>query len=70
MMYRQCILVNGKLMQTSFIPEPYCKAGNVLKLRGVGDEWVDGWIVQIAGRDLVEEPCVPPRRSEGRRLGT
>lgn len=51
--YRQCHLVKlvpgGECRQTSYIPEPYCKVGKVLKLRDEDGRWEDGWRVQSAG---------------------
>lgn len=51
--YRQCRLErkvpNGTCHQVSFIPEPYCKVGKVLKLRNSDGEWENGWVVLGAG---------------------
>jgi hypothetical protein len=48
--YRQCTLrkksEKGYLEQVSWIPEPFCVEGKVLKLREEGTEnWDDGWVV-------------------------
>lgn len=51
--YRQCILrkKSGEtfLEQTSYIPEPYCKKGMILKLKDDEGTWDDGWEVISAG---------------------
>jgi hypothetical protein len=50
--YRQCHLQQqGKVRweQTSFIPEPYCVIGKILKLRDDDGNWSDGWKVMTAG---------------------
>ncbi len=51
--YRQCKLVkdlkNGATAhQTSYIPEPFCKVGRVLKLREEDGTWDNGWVVEEA----------------------
>lgn len=50
MYYRQCILrkytTTGYMEQTSWIPEPYCKIGNILKLDNN-----NGWKVITAGME-------------------
>ena len=52
-MYRQCRLEKnvegGKCVQMSYIPEPYCEVGKILKLRGEDKIWEDGWRVTFAG---------------------
>lgn len=45
--FRQCVLAHGDKVQTSWIPEPYAKAGKYLKLRGE-----DGWCVVYVGMRL------------------
>lgn len=55
--YRQCHLKKKKdgetyWEQVSWIPEPYCRVGKVLKLRDEKGEWVDGWQVVSAGSPL------------------
>jgi hypothetical protein len=51
--YLQCILQKiegaGVLTQTSYIPDPYCVVGKVLKLRNEDEVWEDGWKVIEAG---------------------
>ena len=46
--YRQCILEKqlpvGYAQQVSWIPEPFCVTGKILKLK-VDDTWDDGWKV-------------------------
>jgi len=39
----------GESHTTSYIPEPFCEVGRVLKLRNEGGEWDDGWVVKSAG---------------------
>lgn len=52
MNYRQCRLrkktPDGYMETTSWIPEPFCKVGKVLKLKNDDGEWVDGWVVDMA----------------------
>jgi hypothetical protein len=51
--YRQCRLQRrvGECTyeQVSFIPEPHCVVGKVLKLRTGHQTWDDEWIVVTAG---------------------
>ena len=52
--YRQCHLKrdnkDGSFSeQTSYIPEPYCVKGKVLKLRDSEGVWENGWVVEFAG---------------------
>lgn len=50
--YRQCKLqkktANGTMEQTSYIPEPFCQVGRILKLREDDGTWNDGWKVIFA----------------------
>ena len=50
--YRQCILEKqlpvGYAQQVSWIPEPFCVTGKILKLK-VDEVWDDGWKVISAG---------------------
>lgn len=47
--YRQCRLkktVEGRVIeQVSYIPEPYCEVGRILKLKANDGTWEDGWEV-------------------------
>ena len=43
-LYVQCILRNGKSLQTSWIPEKYAIVGQYLKLFD-NDVWQNGWQV-------------------------
>ncbi len=56
--YRQCKLVKSEGSQTltrvSWLPEPYGRVGNVLKLRGRGGPWDDGWRVTEAWTECDE----------------
>ncbi len=60
--YRQCKLQKkiegGVKEQTSYIPEPYCHVGKVLKLRDSDGEWEDGWKVIFASKNSVAEEQV------------
>ena len=51
--YRQCHLKknDGEHIweQVSWIPEPYCVVGKVLKLRDEDGRWDNGWKVTSAG---------------------
>jgi hypothetical protein len=51
--YRQCVLIknieNSYLETTSYIPEPFCKVGRILKLKDEDGTWDDGWKVISAG---------------------
>jgi hypothetical protein len=50
--YRQCHLQkkDGDALweQTSWIPEPYCVVGKVVKLKDANGNWEDGWKVVSA----------------------
>lgn len=61
--YRQCRLQkynsNSYLEQTSFIPEPYCVEGKILKLRNNEGVWEDGWkIVTVGSNKVLETPDI------------
>ena len=74
--YRQCHLVRptktGKMEQTSYIPEPYCVLGKVLKLRDENGEWENGWIVERASnhKRLDEELPDPHKEIKEHRKAT
>lgn len=55
--YRQCRLVkkikDGRAITVSWIPEPYCVADKVLKLKNEDDTWDDGWVVESASEQRV-----------------
>ena len=57
--YRQCHLKkkDGTHVweQVSWIPEPYCVVGKVLKLRDSDGNWDDGWKVVSAGSHVQSE---------------
>jgi len=49
-MYRQCRLEKRRadgalLIRTSWLPEPYCAMGAILKLKNEDGTWDDGWSV-------------------------
>jgi hypothetical protein len=63
-MYRQCLLrkqcgEHGIVETTSWIPEPFCVKGKVLKLKDEDGSWENGWKVVSASElqpgDLVEQ---------------
>jgi hypothetical protein len=54
MNYRQCVLKKqlsdeAYEQQVSWIPEPFCVTGKVLKLQNTDGTWENGWIVTEAG---------------------
>jgi hypothetical protein len=58
--YRQCKLkrkLKGGVTEetTSFIPEPFCVIGKVVKLKDEEGQWRDGWVVESAGERFPEE---------------
>ena len=61
--YRQCRLVKrtatGELCLVSWIPEPFASAGRVVKLRGEGGAWDDGWVVREAGTNRLTASQLP-----------
>lgn len=56
--YCQCLLQkkvpDGTVTQLSYIPEPFCKEGKVLKLKE-NDIWDDGWVVLSVGSKVTYE---------------
>jgi hypothetical protein len=54
-LYRHCRpekpTPTGTKHQVSYIPEPYCKVGEVLRLRNDAGEWEGGWVVTEASED-------------------
>lgn len=65
--YRQCVLTKkmevGIKQQVSFIPEKYAVKNKVLKLKN-GDDWENGWVVEHAGENLVDEDLLPDYHDE------
>lgn len=62
--YRQCRMYKKHSEtcwseQVSYIPEPYCVVGKVLKLRDEEGNWEDGWIVKTASSYRFPEQSVP-----------
>lgn len=54
-MYRQCILRNGNVTTTSYIPAAYAVIGKVLKLKTISG-WEDGWKVEhVGGVEPIEQ---------------
>lgn len=58
--YRQCRLKKDNKdgstsHQTSYIPEPFCVEGKVLKLKDNEGVWDNGWIVEWASENRTEE---------------
>jgi hypothetical protein len=75
--YRQCRLHKtnndgASLEQTSYIPEPYCTVGKVLKLKDADGKWDDGWVVTLAHpeRRLAEDLPDPHNDIKHHRLAT
>lgn len=60
--YRQCKLQkkvpHGIMEQTSYIPEPFCHVGKILKLRDDDGTWNNGWKVILASRTSHAEKWV------------
>jgi hypothetical protein len=42
--YRQCVLKNGSITTTAWIPEKFAESGRILEIKEV-----NGWIVQHVG---------------------
>jgi hypothetical protein len=62
--YRNCRLSNpqtdGRVLNLmSYIPEPYCVRGKVLKLRDEDGTWGDGWVVDVVGDERREGHDIP-----------
>lgn len=62
--YRQCQLrkdnKDGSYMeQVSYIPEPYCQEGKVVKLRDSEGVWDNGWVVISASQHRHEDNELP-----------
>lgn len=61
--YRHCRLVKpiptGEKVLVSWIPEPFAEVGRVLKLKGDGGEWENGWVVRHAGSNRLPAAKVP-----------
>lgn len=64
--YAQCamrrIVAGVSIVTTSYIPTQFAKMGRVLKLKGSDDRWVDGWVVETVGDEIVEGDRVPDYR--------
>jgi hypothetical protein len=64
--YVQCsmrrIVVGASLVTTSYIPTQFARVGRVLKLKDSDERWVDGWVVETVGGDIVEGDSVPDYR--------
>ena len=61
--YVQCELKrnvgDGSEQTVSYIPQKFAKVGHVLRLKDDNDEWVDGWVVESAGSEIVEGDQIP-----------
>lgn len=62
--YRQCRMrkdnKDGSYSeQVSYIPEPFCKVGKVLKLRDEEGVWDNGWVVEFASEHKRLEEDLP-----------
>lgn len=66
--YRQCrlkrTLKESTCHQTSYIPEPFCVEGKVLKLKNSNGEWENGWVVEQASSHRVEHDELPDAHQE------
>lgn len=60
---RQCRLQKGNTVQMSWIPEPYCVKGKVLKLREEDGTWSDGWLV-VEAHSRRDERLLPDLHKE------
>jgi hypothetical protein len=47
----QCILKNGELEQTAWLPERYANVNRFVELK-MDDLWIDGWMVVAVGKRL------------------
>ncbi len=60
--YRQCRLEkgtsDGTLQQTSWLPEQFARAGQVVRLRE-DSIWVDGWLVTTVSNTRLAESMLP-----------
>jgi hypothetical protein len=73
--YRQCRLKkdlkNGSTShQVSYIPEPFCTVGRVLKLRNEDGVWDNGWVVTEASSNRISEPPDIHKEIRGHRKTT
>lgn len=70
MNYRQCRLQkkipNGVREQVSFIPEPFCREGKILKLRDEDGNWENGWKVIFASENSHTEEETQFQQAAGR----
>ncbi len=53
-------------VRTSWIPEKFAEVGKVLKLKEDG-VWIDGFVVEFAGEDAIDEPPDPRKVIRGHR---
>ena len=66
MKYAQCamrrIVTGASVVTTSYIPTQFARVGKVLKLKDSDNLWVDGWVVETVGDEIVEGDTVPNYR--------
>ncbi|WP_442511659.1 hypothetical protein SH528x_003354 [Novipirellula sp. SH528] len=61
--YVQCAMrrdiASGSVRTTSYIPQEFAKVGRVLRLKDDNVGWVDGWVVEFVGDEIVEGDQLP-----------
>ncbi|WP_442511779.1 hypothetical protein SH528x_003507 [Novipirellula sp. SH528] len=61
--YVQCAMrrdiAGGSVRTTSYIPQEFAKVGRVLRLKDDNVGWVDGWVVDFVGDEIVEGDQLP-----------
>lgn len=73
--YKQCKLVKTEKaegrshVRVSWIPEKFAVVGKVLKLKE-NDVWIDGFVVEFAGEDAIDEPPDMNKAIRGHRKAT
>ena len=53
--YSQCKLKRGNTETVCWIPEKYAIIGKVVKLKGLDEEWEEGWVVEQSYSRVLEE---------------
>jgi hypothetical protein len=60
MLYSQCTVErkteSGKSTMVTWLPAKFAIKGKVLKLKGNGDVWTDGWVVTKVGELATKPP--------------
>ena len=72
--FKQCKMVKkefGREVHTvSWIPEKFAVVGKVLKLKNKEGEWDDGYVVESASSEAIDEPPDPRQSIRGHRKAT